>query len=302
MRGNWIEATSSTGGTSALTLSDVTGSPNFDDVFGATGARFVECSIVEFTDSTRTQVSKAESGVYSVALSTMVLTRTKINSTWSAGGAYDNTNPSAISFGTTAANIRIYCGALAESFLSFPFAAPTAVGDSLGRYPMFVSGPSSTVSPANQTVTYSLAYFSDRQQILNCSARCIGGYTGGTSSVKVAVYEIDSAGMPGKRLIDFGNLGALAASTTLTSADLGTPVTLAPGWYYVAVLAEFSGGSGTPNVRASFNNVMSLAFSGSAGFVHILTVAGQTSLDDPATLTSVAGATTGFASVAFDSA
>jgi hypothetical protein len=126
MRGNWLLATSSTGGTGALTLSGVTGWPIFTAMMGSSGSRLVEYEIAEYTDSTKTVPAKLESGIGYLNLSTLALTRTKVEATYDGTTYKPNAagdSPSALSFGTNAANIVIFCGPSVQSHISkWPFA------------------------------------------------------------------------------------------------------------------------------------------------------------------------------------
>src|SRR5271165_1402756 len=258
MLGNWIRCThNGTGGTGNLTLVDVSGFPGFDNVFA--GTRWVRYTIDEYTDSTFATLKQSETGIGAINTSTLVLTRTSIKSTWNGTTYLPNpgsaTAPTAISFGNTAASIQIMCSPVAGSLLpSIPAvaAAATNLADGVGLPGLGVSVSSSNFSLTSGIVYYFPVLIMHEGPFSQASVRVVGVTTGGTPTLSVAIYEVDltNAGLPGKKLADFGSLGVTTTAATITSAALSTPVYLAPGWYYVAVLYIANSASGTPTVRA----------------------------------------------------
>jgi hypothetical protein len=113
MYGNWIQASITTvtsGSPDTLTLADVSGFPNFDDIFGTSGTTPIMLfTIIEFTDNTRSAISKAQLVYGYITLSTMVLTQTKIIATWN-GTTYDNTSPAELTFTAGADTTRVFQG------------------------------------------------------------------------------------------------------------------------------------------------------------------------------------------------
>lgn len=296
MRLDFCRMTSSTGGTGALTCAAQTGYPLVSEAF--TGTRFVEYTIVEYTSSAKTQPSKAETGIGSYVTSTEVLTRTKVLSTWDATDYLPKfgtaTAPTALSFGTTSANIDIMVGPMAAgSIPPVPFQAGAvgSVNDGLGMLPMNFIMPSSTSSIlTNGRATYFPALIAQTAPISKASVRVTTGATaaGGTpSTFSLAIYEVGSNGLPGKRLIDFGSLGRPTTTGSTLTATLGTPVFLSPGWYFVGALYVAGTDTGTPALRAPgaaaiggspIGGLLSSAVPIGASYVD-----SQTALNDPAT-------------------
>jgi hypothetical protein len=272
MRGNALKHETSTTGTGALTLTSVSGWPSYDDVFGATGTRMVEYVV---QDSAGLPL---EGGVGELALSTMVLSRSKVLWTWD-GTTYDATAPSALSLAS--GTKQVICGPTVET--GGIYAASTTPGDDLGiTTGMAVFAGTTTFFPTHQTCLFFWAPIRNAGQISTVSLRVQGGYTGGASSVNVGLYDIDEAGKPFNLLADFGNLGTFSTGTK-TSAALGTPISVPPGHMYaMAVLPQFSGGSGTPALVVSTGMLGGSPFgtdlAGSRKSITCLGVTGQTSL------------------------
>jgi hypothetical protein len=298
VRANWIDNTSSTGGTGALTLSGVTGSPGYTDAFGTSGTRTVEYQALEYTDSTRAELVRAESGVGSIALSTGVLTRSLVTATWVASGASYlpkpgvATAPSALSFGTTAANIRIILAPVADGAL--PYGHNT--GNSEGVLPFFFTG---TAGPGTNNLTHQeirywyYPWLHNRRPISVVTIRMGATYTGGSSSYNLGIYAVGTDGFPAEQLADFGNLGSIV-SGNISSGALTNPIQPPTGGFYVAELAQFSGGSGTPNILCSsagvFTTPLGAALTwGGARHLNLCTKAAQTSLPATAVGTAPAG-------------
>ena len=235
MRANGIKHETISTGTGTLTLTSVSGWPSYDDVFGTSGTRFVDYTIL---DSSGVPI---EGGVGSIALSTMVLTRTYPAWTWN-GTTYDATDPSALSLAS--GTKTVICSAWTGLGL-VPF-VPSTLGDNKGHGVSGVHAGLGGFSLTNQRKFSVPVKIEMLRPITYATMRVTTGYTGGTSSLNVGLYEIGSNGLPGVRLADFGNLGSLTANTTVTSAALGTPIWLPPGFYMLDILAQYSGGSGSP--------------------------------------------------------
>jgi hypothetical protein len=243
MRANGLKHETVTTGTGALTLTAVSGWPTYANAFGNTGTRMVDYVV---QDSAGLPL---EGGVGELALSTLVLTRSLVQWTWN-GATYDNTAPTALSLAS--GTKRVICGPTVET--GCVYASITTPGDNLGV--MIGNSTTSVIvgehNMINQRCLFFWAPIRRGGQISKVSLRIVDGYTGGSSSIKVGLYDIDEVGKPFNLLADFGNLGSLSASTTMTSATLGTPITVPPGdMYAIAVLPEFSGGSGTPTIAVS---------------------------------------------------
>jgi hypothetical protein len=242
MRANGLKHETTTTGTGPLTLTAVSGWPSYASAFGSTGTR-----MVDYVVQTAAGLP-IEGGVGELALSTLILTRARVQWTWD-GTTYDNTAPSALSLAS--GTHQVICGPTVET--GGVYASSTTPGDNLGVMTgTFAGTGTTTLNLANQRCLFFWAPIISAGQVSKVSLRIVTGYTGGTSSLKVGLYDIDEAGKPFNLLADFGNLGALTSSTNMTSAALGTPISVPPGdMYAIALLPEFSGGSGTPTLMIS---------------------------------------------------
>lgn len=283
MRGNAIKHETTTTGTGALTLTSVSGWPSYDDVFGTSATFMVDYTI---HDASGVPI---EGGVGSVVLLTMVLTRTLPQWTWN-GTTYDDTSPSALSLAS--GTKTVICAPSASTFLAgLPFMS--TLGDNLGATPLYAYASITTYGLGHQRVEYFPVPIVKPGPIDRISIRCTTGYTGGSSSLHASLFQVGSDGRPGARTIDFGSLGSLTAAT-LTSTPT-TAVHHNTGYIYVALLAQFSGGSGSPAVQAVSGVItptpLGAVISAGSGARHYTVgqVSSQTSLTDPATLTSIAG-------------
>jgi len=288
---DFCRMTSSTGGTGALTCTAQTGYPAVSDAI--TGARFVNYSIAEYTASAKVQLSKAETGIGSYVASTGVLTRTKILSTWD-GTDYrplygTATAPTALSFGSTSANIDITVSPIAGTTmpaLPFVYGSVASVASGLGPTASNFSSAVGSSFLTSGNVYYLPYYLPISLFVASFTFREVTGLTGGSPTMDCAVYEISSDGTPGKRLVNFTQkTGIGTADTTYTSTALATPIFLPVGWYYVALLWLAAGASGSMAVRAS-----TLLNSGPQGMLWASNpannppwVTSQTALNDPAT-------------------
>lgn len=289
MRADFIRMTSSTGGTSTLTCSAQTGYPALSKAF--TGTRLVDYTIAEYTSSAKTQLSKAETGVGSYNTSTEVLTRTKILSTWDGTTYLPNpgsaTAPTALSFGTTSANIDIMIGPTASTgqiTIPFVMGSVASVASGLGLPPLNQTN-GTTASFGTGTVFYWPVFIANGTPISKFTIRETTSLTGGTPTVEMAIYEVASDGSPGKRLIAFGTLTPGTANTTYTSAPIATPVSLAPGWYWAAYLYVANGATGSLTLKTA--NILGCSpqgalMSNTTASVGSLAIFSQTALSDPA--------------------
>jgi hypothetical protein len=298
VRGNGIRQThNGTGGTGTLTLVAVSGWPAFSNVF--TGVRFVDYEIDQYTDASKTVLAQQECGEGSIDTSTGILTRTKIDSTWNGTTYLPNpgsaTAPTALNITNTAANVDIICSPSAASMMAItPFFYGTVanVADGLGCLPMNLAAAANSTAamPTSGTVQYAPVYIGHRGPFSQASVYVTTGSTGGTPTLGVALFEVASDGSPGKKLIDFGNLGSTSntAPFFLTNTALATPVYLSPGWYYQGMLWIAGGATlGSLAVRGA-----NAAFGGGPGgtlfastspFNNSFRVGSQTVFTDPAT-------------------
>lgn len=295
-RGNGILMThNGTGGSGTLTLVAVTGFPDVTKVFGTSGTRLIELEINEYTDSTYTVLSKQETGIWSVNLSTLVATRTKVLSTWDGTTYLPNPGsasaPSALTIGNTAANVRIVCAPNAAGILPpTPFIA-TSTSDTGSQTALnFIAGSSSAISLTAGFIAYTPVLIAHHGPFSQATMRVTTAMTGGSPTLNVALYEVGSDGLPGNKLIDFGSVGAPNTAATLQNTAIGTPVEVVPGWYWQAVLPVAGGATGNPSVRAA--NILAGGMGGtsfgnsSPNSGIFLSATGQTSL--PSTAVAIA--------------
>jgi hypothetical protein len=247
MLANWVEGTSTTGGTGALTVSSVSGSPTFTSVWGSSGTRFVHYSIVEFTDTTFATVAKAENGVGSVALSTNALTRTRVFESWD-GSAHGT---SAVSFGTSSGLVRVRISATAQTWPNLPqFYLAASPSEDLGM-------PSAAMTvTANAAVTAGREYYSPflwLGGVITQAGLSVSTAVSSTSA-KAGIYEVGSDGKPGQKLLDLTSGGAITTATTGAKVVSVSATLLPPGWYYSGLLFE-----GAPTMRSYSSTLISPA-------------------------------------------
>lgn len=243
MRANGLDHTTTTTGTGALTLASVSGYPSFDDVFGATGTRWVDYTILDANDV------PIEGGIGEIALATMVLTRTRVTWTWN-GTTYDVAPSGGLSLAS--GTKRVICAPAANSIaVNHPPFRSTSLQDE-GRGFLLPTG-GANFNATHQRVGAALLYWPWNAPIDRAVARCAAAYTGGTVYFGVAFYELASDGIPGKRLalFDSWTTNPLQSTSVQVSNALSSPVLIPSGWYWFAWLATFTGGSGTPQYHAS---------------------------------------------------
>lgn len=227
MRLNYLGGQSTTGGTGNLTLTAAGGLalPSAAMVADST----IEYSIVEYTDSTLSTVSKAESGWGTIS-SGNVLTRSAPRTTWD-GTTYTQAGVTALSFGTS--NVRVYVSPIAE-------AGATAFPRRLDLSANY--GPNGYVIGANlwtQTDLASVAILANRQYmtplkleagfpLTQIGAEVLTAAAGSTLHVAIASVN-PTTGLPGR---------VIAAANALSSATTGIKMgsiasrMFAPGWYW----------------------------------------------------------------------
>ena len=237
MSGNWVEYTTSTGGTGTLTLTELAGAPSLQDILGTTGTRWINYTIQEWASGVYSgPPAKAEHGIGSFVLSTGVLTRTKLLSTWN-GTTYVVKNPSALSFGTTAANIRVNIGQSAELTPDvIPFFNTATPGLDIG----IPSAHCPVGAFETQMGSADMMYFTPYKWVGCGEIISVGvGVTleAASSAVKVGLYEIASTGLPGNRLFDLTG-GTPIATIAPGHKTVTCSFHLPPGWYYACVVSN----------------------------------------------------------------
>jgi hypothetical protein len=242
MRGNLIEMSISTvtaGSPDTLTLAAVSGSPQYTDVFGTSGSRFVEYTAIQWTDSTRSVIAKAQGGVGSLNLATNVLTQTNIMWAWD-GTTYDPTSPTEVTFTAGSSTTRVYCSMGAGIALGgMPFTATASPSEDLGMLSMHYA--STFVSSAAMVVDqekYLPHWWHGTKEIVQCGIRVQTNVASG--ACKHAIYECGSDGLPGKKIADIAVGTPYDCSTTGNKTASVSGLWLPPGWYYDGLIVNSS--------------------------------------------------------------
>ena len=290
MLGDGILCTSSTGGTGTLTLSTQTGWPDPSEIW--TGTRFGIYTIIEWTDATKSVPVQRESGVGTFDTSAGTLDRTKPMSTWVASGTTYlpnpgvGTAPTALNFGTTAANIDIMLTpcSMAQA-LSIPFvsAAVASVVTGLGLAQANIT-PSGNQALVHQQPSMFPFLWLGGGQVSQFSVYTTTTLTGGSPTLDCAVYEVGSNGLPGKRLVNFNQLSGIGtANTPYTSTALATPQPLPVDMYFCELLWLNGGGSGTCTVRGGipWGAMPNGGYTTNASWFSSIGAASKTTLPDP---------------------
>ena len=227
MLANWIKATTTTTGTGAITLTQVTGFPAVGDWFsdGAVMAYAI-------TDSSDNPV---ESGIGTYIASGTSLARSMVQATYaSATLAKDGTS---ITAATLAGTSKVYVSAIAGAVAPGIRAVNPAAG--LGMLVgAFVDGLNVTggVVAANRLYVTEYKHQSPRRVL---GFRAFVGTASG--NIRFGLYRINNDGSLGKLVVDTGSKATVA---NVTSYALSTPVWLPPDNYACAVIVD--------NTTASF--------------------------------------------------
>lgn len=259
MYGNWIQASITTvtsGSPDTLTLADVSGFPNFDDIFGTSGTTPIMLfTIIEFTDNTRSAISKAQLVYGYITLSTMVLTQTKIIATWN-GTTYDNTSPAELTFTAGADTTRVFQG-VSDMMPNYSFVRAQYDGEfghPDGATDLYYPSNHIEEAPSSNAFTADTVYFTpfwwnfgmDREIT---RAGVMVDTTDSGKAVRAALYAIDEAnnGLPGKLIADFGTFSlttqALVVNTSGSWTSPSAAFKLPPAWYYAAFVSNSNVGS-----------------------------------------------------------
>lgn len=231
-----------TGGSGTLTLAAANGYPQPTSLSGTSGTQLVEYQIAEYTDSTLTTLSKMESGIGSLVLSTNVLTRTTVLKTWTSGGSYNAANPTALSFGSTAANVIVTFGggattqktALSTTFAFTgsdvwqPFNTRTTYDSAVGAYAM--------TAGTRIYVPFEYIYGKPITQVGIGVSTIVAA-----STCRIGVYDTDqTSGGPLNLLTEFTSSTQIATTTStgFKSISLSTPFYLPPGFYWLCIQAN----------------------------------------------------------------
>lgn len=255
LRGNWMQASISTvtpGSPDTLTLADVSGFPNIDDFYGTSGTSPELLFIInQYTDATRQTLSQAQIVYGTVALSTKVLTQTKIVATWS-GSTYDDTSPTELTFTAGANTTRVFIGPTSDSN---PMIIKNVYDGWFGHpdgtelwYPSNVvegvPGSKGMIADTLYLVPFLWLHAPDRE----IARAAIDVFTlASGKSVRAALYNLDkgNSGLPGDLVADFGTFSTTTTGEKVNTSGSWTSPTanfrLAPGWYWAALVSD-----GTP--------------------------------------------------------
>lgn len=234
-----------TGGSGTITLTSVTGYPQVTDVFGTSGTMFVHYTIAEYTDSTLVTLANYESGTGSIVLSTNVLTRTYPRITWVSGGAYDNTTPAALSFGNTAANVRVM---LTSGHISTQHVMPRhhdgSTGATTDSWNFFNDkqqwDSSATVFTLVDGTKYwcPITYVHPRP-IASVAVRVGTGQA--AKDLRMGIYDWDpTTGLPLNLLNEFTSVSQISLVTGSTFASVSKTAYIQPGNYYLCIQSNSS--------------------------------------------------------------
>lgn len=270
LRNDTIICGTSTTGTGTLTLAACPAPPGGIDPYAwltATGvgftngnALFISYCLIEYTDSTFSTAKQFEKGIGTLTLgasltattlarTTVQQTATSLNTT----GAPTYASPTAISIGT-AANVLVFIGPSAAEMMAYPpYYDTTTTGlDGLGIPPVQCGGAAngSTLSTSGADY-YTIFEWHVPMVVKRCSMVVHTAYSGTTgtpvSSAYARIYQINSAGRPGKLLADFGSFGTnpLNTAANIQTGALTNGVLLLPGEYFFDFACSFTGATGT---------------------------------------------------------
>lgn len=228
MLGNWIKQTSTTTGTGALTLSAVTGFPDFASQF-AVNERF---SYAIIDDSTGGPI---ERGIGYIDGSGN-LVRSVPMATFS-GGTYVGANASAVSL--SAGTKRVVCVEGAQTALTSTPGVWAATHKGYGS--LGLSGAASTllmVADRAYAVPFAAAVDADIESVK------FSVTTAATSGVqaKISIFSVGSDGLPGIKLAESSGVAVDTLGIKTASFTRFRP----PSRFFVCILSD-----GAPTIRAS---------------------------------------------------
>lgn len=228
--GNWVEHTT-TGGSGNLTLAAITGRPSFQSVWGSSGTRAV---FYEVDDAANGQF---ESGVGSINLSTLVLTRTNLKNTFT-GTTWNDKPSTALTFASTAI---VRCAPLVQSLVP---AVPAQTGSTYGANQFFkpdnLIGDAASRTLTTSTIFYTPILWLHSFPIANARAYIEATPTAG--NLRCGLYSWGTDGGPDQLIADFGSFTtASTGAVDKAAATWASPTSsfaLQPGWYWMAVAID----------------------------------------------------------------
>lgn len=232
MLGNGIIETTTTTGTGDLTTSAVTGRPRFTDKFtaNATEASASHFYYAILTNDATPQFIESGIGYMSA---TGTLKRAVVLSTY-ASSVYTDVAASAVSLPAGTKNVICTGECGAGGGLAMP-GMDNSVSAFRYAYSSHIAG---TGNGSTLTMTANRLYL---QPFLHASARAIDGLffraSSGSANVRMALFECNQNGLPGRKLM--GSTADLAISASgISVITTGGPVRVAPGWLYLAIVAD----------------------------------------------------------------
>lgn len=236
MLGNWINQTTATTGTGDLTLSAVTGYPQFSDQFsvGANGAPFYY-GILNDSDG-----SPIEFGIGHLS-GASTLVRDRILATYS-GTTYDNTSPSAISLAV--GTKRVICASEAGSLAcTAPYVSNNAAL-ALGKRIPSQHATTNNAASAAITLVANRLYITPFLLATNVEVSALIARVGtgaALSSIRLGLYRCGIDGFAGELVAETAALASTTSGVDISGSV--TPIRLTPGWYFTAMVSD-----GTPVV------------------------------------------------------
>lgn len=262
-----IWTTSSTGGTGDLTLSYPSSGPfmqgaQYQDYWG-TGSPdpWVDYTIEEYGSPSLLSIKQYEIGcapLHAGVTLRRTATNAKIFQTYVQGTGVTpsvaaTSAPTAITFGSVAANIRITCSLHAGSVYQLPrFRNDTNVGlfanaDCLG----WGSANSAFVAIGNfsaNTLIYNPYYIPISGLYKSASIYVVTPSSGNVA--RFALYHDDGSGWVGALINDWGVTAEFPLSTNgRKTTTLATPIFLSAGWYWQAFISNGSGTLSTAHLH-----------------------------------------------------
>lgn len=277
MLANGIKQTSTTSGTGALTIANVTGSVPLAAAF-AIGQLFAY-SIYTGGDSAP---AFREAGLgYLSASNTLV--RAKVSATFD-GSTYNQSSPTATDFG--GASVTIICTPHAGTLESMlPTVDKTSA--SVARYIQSAGRNMNQTSLALSPLRlYYMPFLLKTAAPIVSLMLSVGTAGAASTTARLGLYAMTENGYPGQLL---ATTGALDVSTTGQKVGtLATPLNLPPGWYVLAVVSD-----GGPSVNAATTGGSNMIGGNPFGYTTSLAIIDMRSENiASAVLPTVANATT----------
>jgi hypothetical protein len=247
MLGNWIRASSTTGGTGNLTLVAASGFPSPGDVF-ATNQLFAY-SILDAN-------SRPLEAGWAYMNSTPQMVRARATATYS-GGTYNAANPTALNLSGT---VTVVCTPTAQSEIP-TLTTVDSVSGSIQR--CITAANRACPGAAANTVALRCYYvpFELRAGIVVKSLGIFVATPQAATTAKAGIYACTAAGYPGALLCVTPTAFDCSGAAGMRTVDLTSQTFLPPGWYFTAMAC-----TGTPTVTCYSSTQAAIAGGNSFGF------------------------------------